>query len=171
MCRIVSCRQFACFSVVQRPSSPMIYLLLFNVRHGFLPLKGLEVPLMVLQSKVFLAVLLQRFSPYLSKRRTFIRRVTEVLTCSVRPKESVESCSVGKVQGESMDPIQSLQTSDDFRQAESLDQTASSKRNEVTQSDAMRLFTKIPFPEPRRVIHIRERDGVASFEPTTPSLV
>jgi hypothetical protein len=70
-----------------------------------------------------------------------------------------------------MDPIQSLQTSDDFGQAESLDQTASSKRNEVTQSDAMRLFTKIPFPEPRRVIHIRERDGVACFEPTTPSLV
>ena len=46
--------------------------------HGFLPFRGLEVPLMVLQSKVFLVVLLQRCSPFLSKKRTFIRRIKEV---------------------------------------------------------------------------------------------
>ena len=27
----------------------------------------------------------------------------------------------------------------------------------TTQSDAMKLFTKIPFPEPRRVLNVRER--------------
>lgn len=35
----------------------------------------MEVPLMVLQSKVFLICMLQKFTPIVSKKKTFIRRV------------------------------------------------------------------------------------------------
>lgn len=128
---------------------------------------------MVLQSKVYLAVLLQRFSPYVSKRRTFIRKITQALTCSIRTNECPEECAMtNKVVDESSAyQNQTLQEADEYGQLESMDPTSPCKRHEITQSDAMRLFTKIPFPEPRRVIHIRERDGVQSFEPTTPSFV
>jgi hypothetical protein len=36
----------------------------FVALHGFLPLQGLEVPLMVLQTRVFFVVLLQNYTPY-----------------------------------------------------------------------------------------------------------
>lgn len=47
----------------------------FFFRHGFMPLQGMEVPIMVLQSKVFLVCMLQKFAPVVSKKKTFIRRV------------------------------------------------------------------------------------------------
>ena len=42
---------------------------------GFLPFRGLEVPLMVLQSKVFLSVLLKNHTPCAPKKRKMFRRV------------------------------------------------------------------------------------------------
>jgi hypothetical protein len=52
-------------------------------RHGFLPLQGLEIPLMVLQTKVFLIVFLQNHSPFVSRRKTFIRKVQMAINKSI----------------------------------------------------------------------------------------
>jgi len=127
---------------------------------GFLPFKGLEVPLMVLQSKVFVAVLLQRCSPFLSKKRTFIRRVKEVFSNKSKPNSLEESSSSDD---ELMDSL-SIQAVNSCLSKETSKETVISKlislssvHSETTQTEAMKLFTKVPFPEPRRVINVRER--------------
>ena len=127
--------------------------------NGFLPFKGLEVPLLVLQSKIFLVVLLQRCSPFLSKKRTFIRRIKEVF----------------RSKSDAVDFDDLIDDKGDFSsvnaEESSISKKTSSETNfsrglgelvqlETTQADAMKLFTKIPFPEPRRVINVRERDPV-----------
>lgn len=46
-------------------------------------MEGLEIPLMVLQTKIFLIVLLQNFSPSISKRTTFIKRIQKAINKSI----------------------------------------------------------------------------------------
>jgi hypothetical protein len=124
--------------------------------HGFLPLQGLEVPLMVLQSKVFLICVLQKYSPFLCKKNTLIRRVSQHLQRSAektRPSTSTPSRPASEISILS-------QTVDDEDEAHSA-MEANTKETpcsvEMTQSEALRLFTKIPFPEPKRIIKLRPR--------------
>lgn len=83
-------------------------------------------------------VLLQKYSPFLSKKRTLIRRVREAV--------SEQFSKSFKSNGADLDRSVDLEIG-----------ACSSK--EVTQNEAMRLFTKIPFPEPRRVIQLKSRDA------------
>jgi hypothetical protein len=127
--------------------------------HGFLPFKGLEVPLMVLQSKIFVAVLLQKFSPFLSKKRTFIRKLkTAVLT---KTRHTDESSSLKHVHNTKHEEVSSVyaESAGSLEDARHVipDAVQSKRHGETTQSEAMKLFDKIPFPEPRRVLNVRER--------------
>lgn len=119
---------------------------------GFLPLQGLEVPLMVLQSKIFLIVALQCYEPQIAKRKTFIRRV----------KNAVSEI------GFSRQKMQNRERSEetDGNDSSSVDVSTISDLEDqccigpdVSPQEAMRLFTKIPFPEPKRVIHLRRRNS------------
>jgi cytochrome P450 len=126
--------------------------------HGFLPFKGMEVPVMVLQSKVFVAVLLQRCSPFLSKKRTFIRRVKDVFVGKSKTENLGDSdnsdddeMDVSSIHDHNAGPSVSKWTQ------ETVLSRSISTQAETTQTQAMKLFTKVPFPEPRRVINVRER--------------
>eukprot|EP00527_Entomoneis_sp_CCMP2396_P001794 CAMPEP_0198152200 /NCGR_PEP_ID=MMETSP1443-20131203/58842_1 /TAXON_ID=186043 /ORGANISM="Entomoneis sp., Strain CCMP2396" /LENGTH=295 /DNA_ID=CAMNT_0043818141 /DNA_START=129 /DNA_END=1016 /DNA_ORIENTATION=- len=133
--------------------------------HGFLPLHGIEVPLMVMQTKVFLIALLQRFHPCMSMRKNFIRRV--------QTKVQKSFCS-WRNRGNATDPYLSdldLSTNSDFGDAGGQVPISSNKqqpvvvddvetcgcRGNISHKEAMSMFTKTPFPEPRRVIHLRPR--------------
>jgi len=112
---------------------------------------------MVLQSKVFLITLLQKFTPFLSKKKTFIRRVKSVSQQVVKSIHSI------KVKKGSDDGLGSSEMDESFESSgknsppvEEIEDGCP-KSGEMTQTDAMRLFTKIPFPEPRRVIKLRPR--------------
>jgi hypothetical protein len=125
-------------------------------RHGFLPLQGLEVPLMVLHSKVFLLVLLQKYSPSLSKRKTLIRRVKKAVNKSfhgIKGKSKTPD-DLGSAGGSEDDE----DVSTDIRPTSAGDiEIGVGKCRDISLSEAMHLFTKIPFPEPKRVIHIKPR--------------
>ena len=96
---------------------------------------------MVLQSKVFLICLLQKFVPVGSKKKTFIRRVRTGVKDIIQHNALMES-------------IRNFQTT----QSASADDLEAQTSWEVPpQPDFMAHFTKTPFPEPRRVIKIRPR--------------
>lgn len=153
-------------------NSPL--LLCLASRHGFLPLQGLEVPLMVLQCKVFLVVLLQKYSPTMSKKRTFIRRVRAAIDKSISTritsKRSDSSLENGGTTGEVLTVNRSRSHSPDSSHRSDVEEGRAndSRHNDpVLRSnfessalhlDVGRLFTKLPFPEPRRVISIRPRE-------------
>jgi hypothetical protein len=106
---------------------------------------------MVLQSKVFLLVLLQKYSPSLTKKNTLIRRVKASLThsfTSLKKLGSDEEHSHGDAPSSPGIPKNLVVD---------LECGVLKSGGEMTQTEAMRLFTKIPFPVPRRVIHIRPR--------------
>jgi hypothetical protein len=134
--------------------------------HGFLPLQGLEVPLMVLQTKVFLVVLLQNYSPSVSKKRTLMRKVHDALSKSFTMRQPDHS---GAEEPESrVFPTKSNRsvetTLNDLDIEAGEEGTATARRHKEKTEMPERLFTRIPFPEPRRVIHIHARPdrGVAS---------
>ena len=77
---------------------------------GFLPFHGLEVPLMVLQSKVFLAVLLKDHSPVAPRKKKLFRRVRAV---SQRIKTEVLKKSPQKQQRK-LGPSQTPSSSSDY---------------------------------------------------------
>ena len=151
------------------PSTHPTTCLLFHVlpvhSHGFLPLHGLEVPLMVLQSKVFLVALLHKFTPSLSMRKTFIRRVgAKVRDSFAFASTSIKRPTTGAAGGEGGTHLHEMDYSmDDFRSADLMLATAElggggeSTNRDVSHSEARNMFTKTPFPEPRRVIHLRPR--------------
>lgn len=105
---------------------------------------------MVLQSKVFLAVLMQRTSPFLSKKRTFIRKVKEKLSY-ISPSKSEDSAETADKFFD--EAARDLSLYDNVRDTPT-------SQPEMTQTEAMRLFKKIPFPEPRRVINVKQRKDV-----------
>lgn len=111
---------------------------------------------MVLQSKVFLIVLLQKYSPSLTKRKTLIRRMKTAMTQSWNgPKHEVAPSLFlsGTVDVDEIDDAWAA------GQPSSLEDIENGETNdpEISQTEAMRLFTKIPFPVPKRVIHIKPR--------------
>jgi hypothetical protein len=123
--------------------------------HGFLPLQGLEVPLMVLQTKIFLVVLLQNYTPSVSKKRTFMRKVHEAVSKSFTLRQSDES-------GNQLPPIKSIRSIESALCALNIeageeDTASPTKRHKDKTEKPERLFTRIPFPEPRRVIHFHAR--------------
>ena len=171
--------------------------------HGFLPLRGLEVPLMVLQSKVFLVSCLRKYQPSLRKRRTFIRRVKDAVSTSIHnrslslektPERSllarsktesdvpgssearggrstlstptlhrstsldntpVSQLTRSKTSGDTPDPSEAYSF-----ESNDIEEGISDMSPEVSTSFAMKLFTKTPFPEPRRVAMLRPRTFV-----------
>jgi hypothetical protein len=132
---------------------------------------------MVLQTKVFLIVLLQNYSPFLSTKRTFIRRVQSAIHKQFNRKVDNQSKSsnlcrrsfdleCGSGGGCSAPP--SLPSTPQRGGSINKDCNFSmpeTKDGEPEESLAMKLFTGIPFPEPRRVINIRPRDKFTT--PTT----
>jgi hypothetical protein len=125
-------------------------------RHGFLALQGLEVPLMVLQSKVFLIVLLQKYSPSLTKRKTLIRRVKTAMTRSWHGTKHERAASLFPGGTVDVDEVEDASAAGQPSSQEDIE-IGETKDAEITQTEAMRLFTKIPFPVPKRVIHIKPR--------------
>jgi hypothetical protein len=123
----------------------------FWYSYGFLPLQGLEVPLMVMQSKVFLIVALRDFSPLVvSRQKSFIRRVQSSLRGLARDKDDTDLN--GSQLGNSSDGDDLVGSNRSFDV-----EAGAATSGEVSQTEAMRLFTKIPFPEPKRVIRLRAR--------------
>uniref|UniRef100_A0A7S2YKM1 Uncharacterized protein n=1 Tax=Entomoneis paludosa TaxID=265537 RepID=A0A7S2YKM1_9STRA len=132
--------------------------------HGFLPLHGLEVPLMVLQSKVFLIALLQKFTPVLSLRKNLIRRVQSKVQRSLnnlRNRGNVSNLDLELSMhsaGGALNRSGVTAAEDHYHpQATFSDVEACVARGDVSHMEAMDMFTKTPFPEPRRVIHLRPR--------------
>lgn len=126
---------------------------------------------MVMQTKVFIVVLLQRFEPHISRKRTFIRRVADRLHKSSRTSDSI---SVHNSKGEmtadddleAAVPVvrndsgsQHSVRSGKASELEMAEIFPGKKDSEVTGVEAMKLFTKIPFPEPKVVLHVRKRDS------------
>lgn len=140
--------------------------------YGFLPLQGLEIPIMVLQTKIFLIVLLQNHTPFWpGKRHNFVRRMTKKLSKSIRHIRP--EVSFGTTQrSRSLDDLSEMErgaasvsapvtpTRSPQRLDEEPPSTLRSERHlEIRHEE--RLFTRVPFPEPRRPIQIRPRpDGV-----------
>lgn len=105
---------------------------------------------MVLQSKVFLICLLQKFVPVVSKKRTFIRRIRTGVKGMVQHNALMES--IRNFQSPSSKQFSTTPSpSVDDLEAQSCDWEV------PPQPDFMAHFTKTPFPEPRRVIKIRPR--------------
>lgn len=66
--------------------------------------------------------------------------------------------SQSPVSGETIDEGEDTTAAEQPRSQEDLETGESETKGvEITQTEAMRLFTKIPFPVPRRVIHIKPR--------------
>jgi len=144
---------------------------------------------MVLQCKVFLIVTLQKYSPLLSKKRTFIRRVKNVVSHLNRSSKKLQHATPHK------DGLNSSRSTSDFSHGDvtsvssaaaavgggptsstgggyttpdrrlsrnssfaDLESAATTLEGEISQTQAMRMFTKLPFPEPRRVIYLRSRE-------------
>lgn len=153
--------------------------------YGFLPLQGLEVPIMVLQTKIFLIVVLQNHTPFWpGKRHNFVRRMTEKLSKSIRQIRPEVSFSTTQ-RSRSLDDLSEMERGTSTvpasvsvapvtppRSPPRLDDAPpstlrSEKHLEIRQEE--RLFTQVPFPEPRRPIQIRARlDGV--LFPASPDL-
>lgn len=159
---------------------------------GFLPLMGLEVPLMVLQSKVLLAVLILRCDMLLSDKVKFVDRMKSKLGSSHDPSNSEtpatvvptnpEEVSKNHNSGQSTKSQSVPNPPEKSESAEIEGVTHSSPRRmpcgskkdteiratpteavqeehvTITQTECMRWFSKIPFPEPRRVLTFRERE-------------
>jgi hypothetical protein len=140
-------------------------------RHGFLPLQGLEVPLLVLQCKVFLAVLLQQYSPFISKKRTFLRRVKAAIDKSIRSGMTRKrSDSPSPMTPPSGAPLSRSTTPDDLEYHPGGGSNYSSalgrggrEASAMVQLDIGHLFNKLPFPEPRRGISLRPRDDTVDL--------
>jgi hypothetical protein len=113
---------------------------------------------MVLQSKVFLIVLLQKYSPSLTKRKTLIRRMKTAMTRSRNePKHELATTlfPAGTVDVDENEDAFAAGQSSSLEDIEN--GNGETKDPEITQTEAMSLFTKIPFPVPKRVIHIKPR--------------
>lgn len=116
-----------------------------------MPLQGMEVPLMVLQSKVFLICMLQKFTPVVSKKKTFIRRVrTQV-------KDIAQSIKQNPVITPVMESFRFQASSRQFQSPSGDEEGGDMAWDVPPPPDFMAHFTKTPFPEPRRVIKIRPR--------------
>jgi hypothetical protein len=114
---------------------------------------------MVLQTKIFLICTLRRYTPQVQKKKTLLRRVTKALSnrkSSLQSPSKDDSTNNDSSRHFSDLPDESGMESDDdddvFR-SDSLRGVS-----ELSQVGAMELFSKIPFPEPRRVVFLKSRN-------------
>ncbi len=138
--------------------------------YGFLPLQGLEIPIMVLQTKIFLIVLLQNNTPlWTGKRHNFMRRMTEKISKSIRhirPDGSIVTTQrsrslddLSEMEGGSarcLSPSRPKRASSSQR-ARDMPCSPSQSERHIEIRHEERLFTRVPFPEPRRPVQIRSR--------------
>jgi hypothetical protein len=139
--------------------------------YGFLPFRGMEVPLMVLQTKVFLTMLLDAYTPIASKKKRHFPRV-RVVSRRLRRSQSFRAGSTNFSQLDSAaislgidDATSALPPIDDLPADGSIakNKTPETRNvsvsghavendyvNNMTPETTMNLFTKIPFPEPRQ---------------------
>lgn len=143
----------------------------------------MEVPLMVLQSKVFLITTLRQYAPAIRKRKTIIRRVKDRVNSSSH--ELIRTLKIpGSASRDTVSAPLSTEHSQDGSDQNWLNETPQRKSNhimqspssvsslardiemgseikpkELTQTRAMSLFTKTPFPEPKRVVLLQPRDS------------
>lgn len=113
---------------------------------------------MVLQCKVFLIVALKEHSPIVSKKRTLIRRMKTAVSQNLNK-------SLNGLKRNLEQETQSAPRTPQFDRSRSNSpdlEVGGSPSKEVSQVDAMRLFDKIPFPEPRRVVYLRPRNDLDS---------
>jgi hypothetical protein len=110
---------------------------------------------MVMQSKVFIITLLQRFEPQISKKRTFIRRVKDAIHKGHHRDKSASQISTGDIES----GMTKENTSGCCSSVFGSEIFPGKTNKDLTTSEALRLFTKIPFPEPRVVLHIYERES------------
>ena len=118
---------------------------------------------MVLQTKIFLIVLLRQFSPFVFKRRTIIRRVQSAIHNSFRRTLLIGKMNHSPV-GLDIESCEESATSGD--DVASYPSTRGSHRAEDLLG--MKLFAPIPFPEPKRAIHIRPREHDELISASTP---
>jgi hypothetical protein len=161
--------------------------------YGFLPLQGLEIPIMVLQTKIFLIVTLQRHALVSTgKRQSFMRRMTLKIGESFRQIRSASihktpvlpprsrSCSADDLcvmeRGPEPKPLSVSAPSTPlrmnsiaFKSSPPTPQTCHApcdqKHIEIRQEE--RIFTRVPFPEPRRPVGIVPRSERILF-PASP---
>lgn len=136
-------------------------------RHGFLPLQGLEVPLLVLQCKVFLAVVLQQYSPFISRKRTFLRRVKAAIDKSLKSEMTRKRSDSPSPSTPPSGAHLSRSTTPDDSDYHPGDGNYSSSvgrggrvASATVQLEISHLFNKLPFPEPRRGISLRPREDM-----------
>jgi hypothetical protein len=116
---------------------------------------------MVLQCKVFLAVMLQQYSPFISKKRTFFRRMKAAIDKSLKS---------GMMHRRSESPSPSVPrpvnlsrstTPDDLELQGSFHGSGLGRGASAAKPlEIGNFFTKLPFPEPRRGISLRPRDDL-----------
>jgi hypothetical protein len=111
---------------------------------------------MVMQSKVFLIVLLQKYTPSLTKRKTLIRRMKTAMTRSWNGPKHELATSLFPAETVDVDETEDASAAWQPTSQEDIE-NGETKDPEISQTEAMRLFTKIPFPVPKRVIHIKPR--------------
>lgn len=128
-------------------------------------MQGLEVPLLVLQCKVFLAVVLQHYSPFMSKKRTFLRRVKAAIDKSLKSGTAYKrSDSWSPSTPPSGVPLSRTTTPDDLEHQPGGGSNYSSSAGRggreaaTVHLEISHLFNKLPFPEPRRGISLRPRE-------------
>jgi hypothetical protein len=110
---------------------------------------------MVMQSKVFIVTLLQRFEPQISKKRTFIRRVKDSIHRGHHRDKSASQNSASDLES----GMTKENTSGCCSSVFGSEIFPGKTDKDLTTSEAMRLFTKIPFPEPRVILHVYERES------------
>jgi hypothetical protein len=125
---------------------------------------------MVLQTKVFLVVLLQNYSPFVSRRKIFIRRVQCAINKPIRHMRTpsadasmLASCTIPH--NRSAGSLKELELGTTLAAASSPGKNASDippppvskSTRDAHDKNEMLLFTRVPFPEPRRAVHMRPR--------------
>ena len=156
--------------------------------YGFLPLQGLEIPIMILQTKIFLIVLLQKHTlASTGRKQTFMRRISEKITVSLR---NIRSPAIHKAssishqnRSRSVDDLCAMERGLQVETKEAPTAAASAPSTPLRHAASMspprtprnslspppadpihielrqeeRLFTRVPFPEPRRPVRIVPR--------------
>jgi hypothetical protein len=131
---------------------------------------------MVLQTKVFLIVFLQNHSPFVSRRKTFIRKVQMAINKSISHvrKSSTDGSFGGTLpNAKSADSLVDLELGASIpstppRNATASGATTPTKGKDEHDRNEELLFTRVPFPEPRRAIHMRLRGDKDIFGTTSP---
>lgn len=140
---------------------------------GFLPLQGLEIPIMVLQTKIFLIVLLRDYTPIAPGRpkSNFIQRVSQKIR-NMRTMSSGDLALAWFPRSKSADDLDRMEKGSSCASSTPITQNTESMpepttpvvqtvaeriRKDIDDRNEEGLFTRVPFPVPRRPVQIRPR--------------